>query len=147
VGSTLVRSGNIISLRLEDGSDLLPELKHLLEKEAVKGAVILSAIGMLRNFTIGWLGPEGYVKKEYNEPYELLSISGTVNIMEDGGVFIHPHAALSGRDHSTVGGHLFSGVVHNTLEAVLLVPEGVSYYRKELEEGGYKKFCPQREEN
>lgn len=63
MGNTIVRSGNIISLRLEDGTDLLPELKHILEKENIKGAVILSAIGMLRNFTIGWLGPEGYVKR------------------------------------------------------------------------------------
>jgi len=144
MGNTIVRSGNIISLRLEDGTDLLPELKHILEKEDIKGAVILSAIGMLRNFTIGWLGPEGYVKKEYHDPYELLSISGTVNIMEDWGVFIHPHAALSGQDHKTIGGHLFHGEVHNTLEAVLLVPEGVTYHRKALEEGGYKKFCPQK---
>lgn len=42
-------------------------------------------------------------EKEYHDPHELLSISGTINIMEDGGVFIHPHAALSGQDHKTVG--------------------------------------------
>lgn len=136
------RGENLIALRLDDGDDLLPSLKSLLGNDST--AVIVSAIGMLRDFELGWLGPEGYIRRTFREPFELLSVSGTVNRKPDGSAFIHPHASLSGADYSVVGGHLFGGRVHNTLEMVLMVPQDLIFRREILKEGEPPRFCPER---
>jgi len=139
----LTRKQQLAALRFDDGDDLFPLFKRTLEEHGIHSAVILSAIGMLRDFTIGWLGPEGYEKHEFNAPHELLSLSGTVNVKPEGDVFIHPHVALSARNMDALGGHLFSATVHNTLEAVLLIPEGMTFHRKPPTEGEPPRFCPE----
>lgn len=137
------RKGQVAALRFEDGDDLFPLFRHTLQEQGIRTAVILSGIGMLRDFTIGWLGAEGYEKREFGAPHELLSLSGTVNLKPDGSVFVHPHVTLSEQNMNARGGHLFSATVHNTLEAVLLVPEGMTFHRKPLAEGDPPRFCPE----
>jgi hypothetical protein len=139
----ITRKGQIAALRFEDGDDFLPLFKHTLQDQGIHSAVILSGIGMLRDFTIGWHGPEGYEKHQFKDAHELLSLSGTVNITPDGSVFVHPHATLSERKMTARGGHLFAGIVNNTLEAVLLVPEGMTFHRKPVTEGEPPRFCPE----
>jgi len=138
-----IRKGQIAALRFDDGDDFLPLFKHTLEKQGITSAVILSGIGMLRDFTIGWHGPKGYEKQEFSAPHELLSLSGTVNVQPDGSVFVHPHVTLSEQNLTARGGHLFAGTVNNTLEAVLLIPEGMTFHRKPVAEGELPKFCPE----
>ncbi len=138
---TATRGGGLVAVRMEDGEDLFPTLKGSLGDTAT--AIILSAIGMLRDFELGWLGPEGYVKTIFSEPFELLSICGTINRKPDASAFIHSHASLSGPNLSVVGGHLFKGTVHNTCELVLLVPKGLVFRREILREGEPPRFCPE----
>ncbi len=137
------RKGQIAALRFEDGDNMLPLFKDYLKDQGIHSAVILSGIGMLRDFTIGWHGPGGYEKQEFSAPHELLSLSGNVNLKPDGSVFIHPHVALSEQNLTARGGHLFSATVHNTLEAVLLVPEGMTFHRKPLAGEDQPRFCPE----
>lgn len=139
---TVKRGKNLIALRLDEGEDLTPSLLEALGDTT--SAVIISAIGMLRDIEIGWLGPDGYEKHQFPDPYEILSISGTVNMKSDGKAFIHAHASLSGRDMSVIGGHLFGGTVNNTCEMVFLVPEGLTFERKVLIEGEPPRFCPEK---
>jgi hypothetical protein len=136
------RGKNCIALRLEDGDDFFPALREAMGE--VSTAAIVSAIGMLRDFELGWHGPEGYVKKLFREPFELLSITGTINIQADGSPFVHAHASLSGPDYSAVGGHLFHGTVNNTCEIFLLVPEGLTFHRRVIREGEAPRFCPEK---
>jgi predicted DNA-binding protein with PD1-like motif len=70
-------------------------------------------------------------------------LSGTVNIKPDGSVFVHPHATLSEQNLTARGGHLFAGTVNNTLEAVLLLPEGMTFHRKPVAKGKPPRFCPE----
>ena len=139
----ITRKGQLAALRFEDGDDFLPLFKHALQEHGITSAVILSGIGMLRDFSIGWLGPEGYEKQEFSAPHELLSLSGTVNVKPDGSVFVHPHATLSEQNLTARGGHLFAGIVNNTLEVVLLLPEGMTFHRKPVAEGEPPRFCPE----
>jgi len=135
-----IRKDDLLAIRLDDGEDFFPSLKEALGD--ISTAVIVSAIGMFRDFEIGWLGPEGYVKQTFCEPFELLSLCGTVNRTPDGSPFVHAHASLSGPDHLTVGGHFFKGTVHNTCEMVLLVPKELVFRREIVIEGGPPRFCP-----
>jgi len=134
------RNKNLIALRFDDGEDVIPRLYEALGDTT--SAILISAVGMLRDFEIGWLGPEGYEKKRFHEPCEILSISGTVNRQQDGKPFIHAHASLAGKDHSVIGGHLFSGTVNFTCEMVFLVPKGLAFERKILVEGEPMRFFP-----
>jgi predicted DNA-binding protein with PD1-like motif len=57
------------------------------------------------------------LKKTYEEPYELLSMTGTVTL--DAKVPIHLHASLASRNYEVVGGHLFGGTVTNLNEILI----------------------------
>lgn len=137
-----IKEDSLIAIRLDDGEEFFPALTAALGD--ISTAVIISAIGMLRNFEIGWLGPEGYAKQSFREPFELLSLCGTVNRTPDGSPFVHAHASLSGPDHVAIGGHFFKGTVHNTCEMVLLVPKGLVFDRKILKQGEPQRFCPKK---
>ncbi|GAB6280877.1 MAG: hypothetical protein STSR0007_09950 [Thermovirga sp.] len=136
-----VRGDNLIAIRLDDGEDFFPSFEKALGDTST--AVIISAIGMFRDFELGWLGPEGYAKHLFHEPFELLSICGSINRKPDGLPFIHFHASLSGPDHMAVGGHLFKGIVNNTCEMVLLVPEVLVFHRRILKPEDPPRFCPE----
>ncbi|HPK43239.1 MAG TPA: DNA-binding protein, partial [Synergistales bacterium] len=60
------RNKNLIALRFDDGEDVIPRLYEALGDTT--SAILISAVGMLRDFEIGWLGPEGYEKKRFHEP-------------------------------------------------------------------------------
>ena len=136
------RDKNLIALRFDDGEDVILRLYEALGDTT--SAIFISAVGMLRDFEIGWLGPDGYEKKHFHEAREILSLSGTVNRQDDGEAFIHAHASLAGRDHSVIGGHLFGGTVNFTCELVLMIPEGLIFERKALVEGEPLKFFPKK---
>jgi len=139
--SAIIRGENIIAIRFDDGEDFFPALTAALGDTST--AVMISAIGMLRDFEIGWHGPEGYVKEIFHEPFELLSICGTINRKPDGSPFAHLHASLSGLDHTAVGGHLFKGTVNNTCELILMIPKGLVFNRAILKQGEPPRFCPE----
>ena len=136
------RDKNLIALRFDDGEDVILRLYEALGDTT--SAILISAVGMLRDFEIGWLGPDGYEKKHFHEAREILSLSGTVNRQDNGEAFIHAHASLAGRDHSVIGGHLFGGTVNFTCELVLMIPEGLAFERKVSVEGEPLKFFPKK---
>jgi hypothetical protein len=136
------RDENLIALRLDDGEDIIPGLYEALGDTT--SAVLISAVGMLRDFEIGWLGPDGYEKKRFHEAREILSLSGTVNRRDDGKAFIHAHASLAGRNHTVIGGHLFGGTVNFTCELVFMMTEGLVFERKAVVEGEPLKFFPKK---
>lgn len=123
-------SGKIIFLRFEHGEDLFLELERVLNSERVSSAVVLSGIGMLSNFEIGYMNMEKgeYEKTFYEEPHELLSLCGNVSL-KDGKPFAHLHATVAGKDHIGKGGHLFRATVCNTLEMVIERLEGMKLIR------------------
>ena len=103
-----------------DGTDLVEALEYIA-KELGKGLwAVVSGIGMLREAELGVFNVErnAYDRKTFDEPLELLALSGSINLGDD--PFYHLHAVLGEHDFRAVGGHLFRAVVHNTLELVLL---------------------------
>ncbi|MCF7935628.1 MAG: DNA-binding protein [Synergistales bacterium] len=130
------------ALRLNDGESFFPALKGFLEKEQIASAAIISAVGMLRDVTIGWFSGTEYKKHTFREGMEVLQISGTTSIKEDGEPFFHHHCTLADGTHAAYGGHLFEGTVHNTMELLFLVPQGMEFHRRLLVEGEQPRFCP-----
>lgn len=128
------REGNIITARLDHGEPLFDSLFEILEKEDRESATVISGIGMLTDFRLGYYDDEGdeYIWEGYDEPMELLSLAGSITSLDD----IHLHALVAGEDHSAVGGHLGEATVFNVNEITMLVFDEIELGRKTDEERG-----------
>ena len=119
------RSGDLWVIRLQDGEKLLEGLQGL----GIKSAVILGAVGMLRELVFGYWDGKRYVEEPVPEPVELLSLQGNIGDKE-GETVIHAHVVAGMQDGKAIGGHLLQATVHNTVEVVLLQLTGVRMARK-----------------
>ncbi len=108
----------IIAIRLSEGEELHPALRHVCEEFNVDSAVVVGAVGMVRQVTFGWFNGQEYLKTDFDEVFELLALNGNVSI-KDQTLYPHLHAALSRLDHTTVGGHLLRAVADHNLEVFI----------------------------
>ncbi len=122
-------SGNIMAVILDDGEHPAESLVSALEDGGMDSALVISGIGMLRNARIGFWNGSEYEMKDFREPRELLSMSGSVALL-DGNPSVHLHVSLAERDHNCAGGHLVDAEVNNINEiAIASFPSG-SFVRK-----------------
>jgi hypothetical protein len=111
---------NLIFVRLFPGENIHSKLMEVCKKHKVETAVVLSGIGQLKKFQLGYFKEKGnYVPEEFAKPHELLSLSGNISNQE-GEYKLHLHAVLGDEDKSVIGGHLIKGEVEVTNEIVLL---------------------------
>ena len=115
------KEGNLIVFRFEDGEDVRESLKRVAKEHQILSGVILSGIGMLRDFEIGFYSREktNYVMHQFNEPIELLSCSGNISL-ENSETIFHLHVVLARNDNHAIGGHLNKATVHHTNEGVIM---------------------------
>jgi len=115
------KEGNLIVFRFEDGKDVIESLKRVTKEHRIQSGVILGGIGMLRDSEISFYSREkaGYVTSKFDEPVELLSLSGNISLRNNE-IFFHLHVALAKEDKSAIGGHLKKATVHNTIEGVIV---------------------------
>ena len=111
----VIEDDGIVVIRLHEGEDLFPTLGKALEQVDLRYGVILTGVGMLKDFELGWFdhATKGYVKKEFATPHELAAMSGTIAVSADdpGTVMPHVHVAMAGPDLGLVGGHLWKATV------------------------------------
>lgn len=77
-------------LRLDYRKDLVRQLEEFLADKEINVAKV-SAIGAVRNAVIGYYDQEKreYVKRELNEPMEIISLLGNVSLKEGRPPFCH----------------------------------------------------------
>jgi hypothetical protein len=125
-------NNNLVFLRLFPDEDIYEELKKACESHEVETAVILSGLGQLKDFQLGYFKEKGnYLPQDFKFPCELLSLTGNISKQESGYEF-HLHAVLSDDNKNAVGGHLIKGKVAITNEIVLLKTD--LKVRREVEE-------------
>ena len=111
----VMEDGGTVVIRLHEGEDFFPTLGMALEEVELRHGVILTGVGMLKDFELGWFdhATKGYVKREFAVPHELVAMSGTVAIAEgdEPTVMPHVHVALAGPQLALVGGHLWKATV------------------------------------
>lgn len=111
---------NLVFVRLFPNEDIHWELKRVCKKHEVETAVILSGLGQLKQFQLGYYKEKGnYRPQELQKPHELLSLTGNISNQE-GECNLHLHAVLGDEDKNVIGGHLISAKVEVTNEIVLL---------------------------
>jgi len=101
--------GDVVLAKLDDGEDLFPAILEVRDREGFESGMVLWGIGMLRDAEVGYFNGTSYDRKTYGDAHELLALHGS--IATDAEMPLHLHAALAGRDHRVVGGHLFHATV------------------------------------
>ena len=117
-----------IVVKLNDGDDVFRALGEVIEKHAIDSALILSGIGMLRDFEIGYYNGKNYIMKRFIDPMELLSMHGSIARGKKNR--IHIHVSLANNEHKVFGGHLMRAKVCVLNEIALLRMNDVDLTRK-----------------
>lgn len=129
----VMEHGGIVVIRLHEGEDFFPTLRKALETVDLRHGVILTGVGMLKDFEVGWFdhGTMGYSKKVFPIPHELVAMSGTVALAEgvEPSVMPHVHVALAGPDLELVGGHLWRATV-TVLNEISILRVGAEMVRR-----------------
>jgi len=125
-------AARVVVARLKPGSDLLRSLQEIAAEEGIGAGVILTGLGLLGEARLRNCEsvPEEFPITDanrnflnYEEPLEILSISGTVTLAE-GSPLVHAHVTLSGVDGQgikVIGGHLIEGCVIAAFAEVALL--------------------------
>ncbi len=122
-------SEDSLVIKLEDGEDVHPSVIEICKEEGLTTGWVQSGIGILQEFTLGYFTTDGYLKQYFEEPHELLSMSGSITLNAE--VPIHLHTSLSSKQYDVVGGHLFEGKVRVLNEIMIKrLPEGIKLGRK-----------------
>ena len=89
-------------------------------------AAEVSGIGAFERAVVGFyrLRNRDYERVDVDDETEVISLLGNLSTTEEG-PRVHLHAALGRPDASTVGGHLFEGVVGPTLELFVREEPGI----------------------
>jgi predicted DNA-binding protein with PD1-like motif len=101
------------------GDDFLPRLKEFLRRNRVNSGFFYG-LGGFQKAEIAFydLAKKKYLKKKFNGPFEVLSLTGNV-AQSDDDIFIHCHVVLGDKNYKTFGGHLMGATVSGTLEVKL----------------------------
>ena len=126
------RFGNKYCLRFMHQEHLLQKLKEFANKENLWNIIVLNGVGMLKHAEIGYFTGKDYKIDKFEQPLELISISGNMFITPNEQKDWHLHVGLGDSEHRIFGGHLIKAQVWNTLELFLeTIPNVI--FRKEKE--------------
>ena len=129
------KDGNLLMVILEDDEDLFTGLKGALRVNDVSSGIILTGIGMLKDFEIGYYNGKEYERRRIKEAHELVAMHGSIGTvgMEPS---LHIHTALANERHEIIGGHLFGARVGAINEISILVPNNLKFTRSPDERTG-----------
>ncbi|MEE9115851.1 MAG: PPC domain-containing DNA-binding protein [Thermoplasmata archaeon] len=129
---------SLIVAKFEDGEDLFESLGAIVEEYDIESGLVLTGIGMLRNFVLGYFDGEVYQKKEFKGACELVSLQGSITTEKE--TVIHLHASLADESNNVIGGHLFQAEVCMLNEIVLRKLDDLTLARKENPITGLKEL-------
>ena len=112
-----------IFISIDKGELVNQSLLNVAEKEGLNSGWV-NGLGAISNIEIGYWDIEEkiYVKKTFDEDYELLSLIGNVSLV-DNKPFIHTHISFSDTKFKVYGGHLFDAKVIAAAEFCIFTSE------------------------
>jgi predicted DNA-binding protein with PD1-like motif len=118
----IAETDSYLMLKLEHGEDIIGSIQ-----EAVKGErstlLLVTGLGMISDFELGFFDRGNYLRRSFNEPHELLALQGSV--ATEGDPRIHIHATVADTEHRAFGGHLMKGKVWMSNEIGMARLKGV----------------------
>lgn len=118
------RFSNTIVARIDRGEEILETIKEIALKEDIQLAN-LNALGAVGEFTVGVLKTKEkkYYSNDFSGDYEIVSLTGTINTMNDE-FYCHLHMSAGDEDGKVFGGHLNRAVVSATCELIINIIDG-----------------------
>jgi len=114
-------NGNFIIAKLEKDEDLMFQIENLAIIYKINAGIILSGIGMLKNFEVGYFNGSNYDTISVNDRYELVSMHGSITKSEPK---LHIHVGLASPKKELIGGHLIKAIVDPQVELTILKIDG-----------------------
>ena len=113
-----------IIVRMDKGEDIVEQVKNVALKEKIKLASI-SALGAINEFTVGVFKTKEkkYYANEFKGDSEIVSLTGTINTMNDE-YYSHMHLSAGNDQGQVFGGHLNKAIVSATCEMVIQIING-----------------------
>lgn len=113
-----------IIVRMDKGEDIVEQVKNVALKEKIKLASI-SALGAINEFTVGVFKTKEkkYYANEFKGDFEIVSLTGTINTMNDE-YYSHMHLSAGNGQGQVFGGHLNKAIVSATCEMVIQIING-----------------------
>jgi predicted DNA-binding protein with PD1-like motif len=122
----VARKESYVFVCLEHGEDILESIKKVIKEER-STLLIVTGLGMISEFELGYFDQGNYLRKSYDEPHELLALQGS--IATEGDPRIHIHATVANKQHDVFGGHLMRGKAWMSNEIGLVRLERVASVR------------------
>lgn len=118
------RFNNTIVARIDKGEEILEQIKNIALKENIKLANI-NALGAVGEFVVGVFKTEEkkYYSNEFKGDYEIVSLTGTINTMNQE-YYSHIHFSAGDSSGKVYGGHLNKAIVSATCEMVINIIDG-----------------------
>ena len=116
--------GNTIIARIDKGEEILEKIKEIALQEKIKLANI-NALGATNDFTVGVfnVNEKKYYSNEFKGNFEIVSLTGTINTMNDE-FYTHIHMSAGNDKGEVFGGHLNRAIVSATCEMVITIIDG-----------------------
>ncbi len=126
----------LIIARLFPGEDLFKTTAQVLRELKIETAVVLSGVGMLKDFELSYfVGRGNYGTEKFGKAHELCALSGLICKKGEDDYSFHLHAVLADENKKAVAGHLPKGTVEVTCELALLKTD-IGLKRRIEEESG-----------
>ncbi len=129
------KQGRRFLVKIVPGESLVGRISELINKEKIQSAVILSAIGSVKNVRLKGIKSGAklpitsarLVDHDIEGPLELLGLTGNVVPNANNELDCHLHIMASKASGDVVGGHMFDAEVFATCEIVLveLIVDGI----------------------
>ena len=118
------RFENTVIARIDKGEEILEKIKEITLSENIKLANI-NALGATNDFTVGVFKTEEkkYYANEFKGDFEIVSLTGTINTMNDE-FYTHIHMSAGNDKGEVFGGHLNRAIVSATCEMVINIIDG-----------------------
>lgn len=118
------RFKDTIIARIDKGEEILEQIKTISLKENIKLASI-NALGATNDFTVGVfkVDEKKYYSNEFRGNFEIVSLTGTINTMNDE-FYTHIHMSAGNDKGEVFGGHLNRAIVSATCEMVINIIDG-----------------------
>lgn len=115
---------NTIIARIDKGEEILEKVKEIALKENIKLASI-NALGATDNFVVGVynVSEKKYYSNEFKGSFEIVSLTGTINTMNDE-FYSHLHMSAGDDKGQVFGGHLNKAYISATCEMVINIIDG-----------------------
>lgn len=122
----VARKDQFVMIKLDHGEDILESIAQTIKEER-STLLVVTGLGMISDFELGYFDQGSYVKRTFSEPHELLALQGSIST--EGSSRIHIHATVANREHEAFGGHLMRGRAWMSNEIGMLRLERVASVR------------------